>query len=166
MGPLVSGWVLLIPRRPALNARCLPPRDLDRLASAIASARARLAPNGDVFFFEHGAATIGSVLGCGVDQAHVHVVPLQFDLLSVALAAGMGSSWFTVDPVRPWPDIDQDRPYYIVSNTQEAYAAYPRAKQPQFFRQLIASHIGAGAHWDYRSVHNDEYTKSTIALFR
>ena len=166
IGPLVNGWVLLIPRRSALNARCLPPGHLNRLASSIAAARARLAASGEVFFFEHGATTIGSDLACGVDQAHVHVVPLQFDLLSAALATRVGSDWFTVDPVRPWSDIDQDRPYYIVSNTQEAYAAYPRAKQPQFFRQVIASRIGASSHWDYRSGHNEEYTKRTIALFR
>ena len=43
-------------------------------------------PSTPVTMFEHGASHTGSIMGCGVDHAHVHLVPLDFNLAEEAVS--------------------------------------------------------------------------------
>jgi hypothetical protein len=40
---------------------------------------------GEICIFEHGPAVANRKVGCGVDHAHLHVVPLKFDLVSAVM---------------------------------------------------------------------------------
>lgn len=86
LGALVPGWVLVVPRRPILNLGALNEierADLDALVHYLRNVLSSV--TNDVFEFEHGPQDRDSSVGCGVDQAHLHLVPLPFDLLSAAL---------------------------------------------------------------------------------
>src|ERR1039458_10394749 len=85
VGALVEGWLLVVPRTPILSfARLSTPLFseleifLDEIIPAIQSVY------GPVSVFEHGPSCAASVVGCGVDYAHLHLVPVDCDLLAGA----------------------------------------------------------------------------------
>ena len=163
IGALVPGWVLLVPRIP-----------LSALAAASTSERAQvLAASNEVaqdlssfggqnFFFEHGAAKPGSVLGCGVEQAHLHLVNLDFDLVQAALALGDCQEWTQVDTRDPWASIPANMEYYLVSNFHQAYVTYPTKKESQYFRKVMACRLGLADQWDYRMYPHERHARQTI----
>src|SRR5262249_38676442 len=84
LGSLVPGWLLVVPRVEALTIRDLPAHEraeLLSLARAMAGAGMGIQP----YVFEHGPSKASTSMGCGVDQAHLHTVGLNRDLLSAAL---------------------------------------------------------------------------------
>ena len=83
MGSLVPGWQLICPKKHYLNMTMLGQNDKEEF-NALLMRRViatRELYKKQVIVFEHGAVTDNSLIGCGVDQAHVHVVPVEFDLL-------------------------------------------------------------------------------------
>ena len=76
-GSLVPGWLLVVPRRPMLNLGCTTPSERAALMELVDDLSIRMGNfEGEIYCFEHGSAFVGSATGCGVDQAHLHVVPL------------------------------------------------------------------------------------------
>ena len=165
IGPLVVGWVLTIPRVVAISAARLPDSEFPRLGKAVRLTANRVASLANrVFVFEHGPATIISPIGCGVDQAHVHIVPLDIDLLEMALD-DLALKWFEVNPIDPWRHLDRTRSYYLVSDLETAYATYPEVETSQYFRRLIARGLGRPAEWNFRTHAHYENVKQTIRWF-
>lgn len=162
-GSLAPGWLLLIPRT-EVTSIC----QLDRLArSRLDDVRARVAGDllqfdRDIFWFEHGAARIGSLVGCGVDQAHLHLVPLSFDLIEASLRAEPVFCWQQLDPADPWTGIQGGQDYLLISNGKVALVAYPPIAVSQFFRKIIASELHCGAEWDYRRYAHVDTARETV----
>ena len=78
-------------------------------------------------------------MGCGVDHAHLHLVPLQVDLVSEALA-DRSIHW---EAIPHWSELHQrvpeDRDYLLVSNVDSiAYVANTAPPTSQYFRKLVA----------------------------
>src|SRR5450759_643597 len=74
LGALVAGWTLVVPRRSMLNFTELTSQERSELDVLLMTLHGRLSkPDHQVFEFEHGSILAGSVMGCGVDQAHLHV---------------------------------------------------------------------------------------------
>lgn len=96
-------------------------------------------------FFEHGPIRPGTPTGCGVDHAHLHVVPLGFDLLG-ALPEGM--DWETVQSHDPWAGLGH-RDYLLAGDGERWLACEPAAPRSQLLRRLIAERAGHGASWDH-----------------
>ena len=143
-GSLVTGWTLLIPRAPSLSLAALPDTHRARVLNLRARVTAGLAAfHHDVAWFEHGSSLKGSPIGCGVDQAHLHAVPLDFDLSALALRHCEGRGWIEVDALDPFAAVDPSRDYYYVGHKGRHFVLYPRQKVSQFFRRLIASEIGS-----------------------
>jgi hypothetical protein len=99
-------------------------------------------------FFEHGPAEVGMALGCGVDHAHLHSVPLAFDLLAT-LNTDMG--WRKVDPDDPWETL-RGGDYLLAGYGEKWIACEPKVAESQFFRRRIADAETGGFGWD----HNEE----------
>jgi ATP adenylyltransferase len=151
LGALVENWVLVIPRRPTISFARVAVASRKKCHELIVGVSERVClPQKHVYYFEHGPAQVGTVTGCGVDQAHVHVVPLAFDLINAATGCGSKIRWRKADVVDPWRDLAGDRDYYVISNFSEAYVGEPEEKQSQFFRRVIARAIGRPDEWDFR----------------
>src|ERR1700678_2335133 len=86
VGPLVPGWLLVIPKQHALSFGAVDASNLSALMADIQ----RIAMGwrdlfGPLAWFEHGPAEARSSAGCGIDHAHMHLVPTgHFDLLREA----------------------------------------------------------------------------------
>lgn len=169
-GSLVGGWTLVVPRRPMLNlsqTTAEEREELDAISTRIAD---RLVAVGhDVYFFEHGSRAVGSLTGCGVDQAHLHIVPLPFDLIAAATAR--------TDARIVWRDVRKtELPLDALPNDHEYVAIWSRSggrtmvgavTEPvsQWLRRVIADELGIGAQWNYRSHPQTQRVRETLALF-
>jgi ATP adenylyltransferase len=84
LGALVEGWLLILPKRHVISMGALPihlreeAEELERSTRTLLKARY----GRRIVAFEHGPSAAKHGTGCGVDHAHLHVLPLNCDLLS------------------------------------------------------------------------------------
>lgn len=157
LGALVEGWLLIVPRRHYLCVGAFPGsllQELKELLKAQVSTISSLYQNPTIF--EHGPAQEGSISGCGVSHAHLHLVPLPFSLKDLienqhpALAAQSKP----VSGVEGVPSLffKNKKDYLFLSEPdRQAVIYFPRTSESQFFRRLIATKIGRTEEYDYTS---------------
>lgn len=145
LGSLVPGWLLVVPRRPIENLAMLTPSEKMELEALKANLKVRLSAfPGVPYFFEHGGVS-GSVISCGVDQAHMHAVPLPFDLIK-SVQGEKEIEWQHASLG------DSSMEYLWVSdglNTE--LVGTLRQPTSQWFRKHIAAQLGRSSEWDYRT---------------
>ena len=82
VGALVEGWLLVVPRKPALSVGAMSGNERSELTTFCAEVSTLIQESyGPVVLFEHGPVAPQSSVGCGVDYAHVHLVPFRQNLL-------------------------------------------------------------------------------------
>jgi ATP adenylyltransferase len=163
IGAIVPNWVLAVPRMCAMSMADLAPdlrRKILRFGQELAF---EMRGPGGAFFFEHGARVSGDVVGCGVDQAHLHVLVTGLDLLSLALA-DREVFWMEADVLDPWRSVGGSE-YLFIQASEQAYVGHPRTSQSQYFRRLIARAAGVPSQWDYRVWPNYENVRRTYGRF-
>ena len=169
VGALVEGWLLIVPREPALNFAGISPSAfsefegfLHRVAFGVES------EYGPVSVFEHGPAGAQTCVGCGVDYAHFHVVPGCFGLLEGAKRIAPNIKWEQVGSVK---DIrskaDLSKPYWFVQQTLGAGPAYVGRclnDQPpsQLFRKVIAEQMGRALEFDWKKFPGEALIAATV----
>jgi len=170
-GSLVAGWTLVVPRRPMLNlsqTNVEEREELDEIAARIANRLSTRAQ--DVYFFEHGSRAVGSLTGCGVDQAHLHIVPLPFDLIAAATTrTEAGIVWHDVrDAATPLDALPPEGEYVALWSRGDHRTMIGAVTEPvsQWIRRVIADELGIGAEWNYRSHPQSSRVQETLALLR
>ncbi|PKP79906.1 MAG: hypothetical protein CVT79_17435 [Alphaproteobacteria bacterium HGW-Alphaproteobacteria-18] len=155
LGSIVPGWTLTFPRMPSLNlanSADIDRENVFRAARQAATVARRF--ESEVYHFEHGAAGQGSLVGCGIDLAHLHTVPLGFDLLSAAIKFGAGYATWTTERLDAdlWCSL-RGVEYYLVWKSGSEEAVVGRSLKPtsQFFRRVIADRLGMAETWDYKT---------------
>lgn len=165
LGSIVPGWTLTFPSSPCLNLNSASTIQREMvLEQANMSARRLSALTGRVFHFEHGPETKGSIVGCGLDLAHLHTVALDFDLVSAAMAYANDLIW-TLHPIRAaWMGKYE---YVTVWESGSSQRAVARIEKPisQFFRKVIATELGIPSKWNYRDHAFRENVAATRQLF-
>ena len=166
LGSLVPGWLLIVPRRPALNLAELSNDEKAELRVVVRQLRSRLANlSGEIFEFEHGSQYHGSAMGCGLDQAHLHVVPLPFDLIRVAKETSIGSVvWMSSEmSADSWARIPE-RQEYLLARSAAGSTLIGLLQSPvsQWFRRLIAQQLSCSESWDYRIAPEIDNIKATL----
>jgi len=163
IGAIIPNWLLAIPRSCATSVADLAPNErlgLLRFGQQLAS---EMRCAGNPVFFEHGARALNHVVGCGVDQAHLHVLATRIDVLGAALADAE-VTWTAVDTLDPWQHVGLSE-YYFIQGSGKAFLGYPHSAQSQYFRRLIAQAAGVPFQWDYRLWPNYENVKQTYGRF-
>jgi hypothetical protein len=141
---------------------------LQSVISLIADA---LAGTGNrVYCFEHGAGWTGSATGCGVDQAHLHIVPLPFDLLAAAAAREDGVvAWqpMTSD-LSPLGQLPKQGEYVALWSATECRPMIGHVRRPisQWIRRVIAEELGIADEWDYRNHPQADKVRQTVEMLR
>lgn len=167
LGSIVPNWVLAIPKRHAANAArwgqdwsAAPLQIVEDIARSF---RRDLR---EVIWFEHGATEPRSVVGCGVDHAHIHILlepPFSFDRLCEEVTSDVGLRWCS-GRGDAYAALDACRSYLVVgSGDQFLFAQSVETAGSQFFRRAIARIVGREAAWDYRSHPHIENVAETIA---
>jgi hypothetical protein len=116
-----------------------------------------------VFHFEHGAGFAGSPSGCGLDLAHLHTVPLNFDLVQILLATSDDIHWVAVESGDdPWERVSADEYIVAMDENQRAIVGHPRKPVSQYVRRVIAREVGRPLVWDYRTEAHVENVRATL----
>lgn len=163
LGCLVPGWLLVVPRRPMANLTKLNTCERKCLQELIIALRHRLNYVGkEVFYFEHGSVP-GSPASCGVDQAHLHIVPLSFDLIEAAIRR-RDVDW-KVTSYGPCSLAFQQSEYLFVSDSHgRSIVGTTKSSSSQWFRRLIAAETNQRDLWDYRVHSGSENMIETAQL--
>ena len=168
-GSIVPGWVLTLPRIPALNLARLERSQRQALLAFADELDPKLAAfPGSVWQFEHGPKMPKSSMGCGVDLAHLHSVPLPFDLIQVAMNNAAGHlTWVeTSNYADPWAEIGSEE-YVIIRHreTKRAIIGQAASAQSQVVRRLIAAELGLVLQWDYKIFPFRDNVQKTLRAF-
>ncbi|MCP8896349.1 hypothetical protein KYK29_15585 [Shinella daejeonensis] len=149
LGSLVPGWLLLIPKFPISRLADLQAAHHDEFKYLIDCVWGELESKfGETFIFEHGGYA-GSQISCGVDQAHLHFVPLHFNLTKAAHEEG-SYHWQPLKAGQTPADVPTKQEYFFVSSRKKASFAEIQTPVSQWFRKLIAEKIGSPSEWNYK----------------
>ena len=156
LGAMVPGWLLVVPRRAILSLRELTAEEFTELDAFVEHLRTRLRPfGGRVQLFEHGNSTANGPVGCGVDQAHLHVVPLPFDLIDAAIASrDTNISWTERHGAVSFASVIPPCGEYVGLLRPDdglGLAGVMTDPASQWVRRLVAERLGRGSAWDYRT---------------
>jgi diadenosine tetraphosphate (Ap4A) HIT family hydrolase len=169
LGALVPGWSLVIPRRPLLNLSGLQAPERENLLALVSEFARDLGVFGDpVYAFEHGSSMSGSVVGCGVEQAHLHVVPLPFDLVEAVTTDSSADVTWTRTAAIPLNELPTATDYVAVWRLDTGAGVVGALATPvsQWVRRVIARELGVEAEWDYRTNPQMMNVKKTVAELR
>src|SRR3569623_168662 len=155
LGSIVPNWVLAIPKRHAANAgRWGQDEDNSPLQIIEDIARSFGRDLTEVIWFEHGATEPQSIVGCGVDHAHIHILlepPFSFERLCKEVRSETGVRW-CFGRGDAYAALDSCQSYFVAgSGDQFLLAQSVETAGSQFFRRAIARIVGREAAWDYRS---------------
>lgn len=156
VGALVAGWTLIVPRRPMLNLATATGEERRAIELAASQIAGQLGQTGEqIWLFEHGSRNAGGAMGCGVDQAHLHVVPLNFDLgAAIARRTGDDIAWTVATqsdtPLDSLPATGEYIAFWSMADRRPNIGMVRRPVS-QWVRRVIADELGIGAEWDYRS---------------
>ncbi len=167
LGSLFPGWLLAIPRKKLLSLRELGEverGDFLTFCEAVGQSLSRF--SSQVYYLEHGPAFEQSKVGCGLDQAHLHLVPTSQPLLESVLNDD-GVDWVETSRTDPWAGVPAGVEYYLIScsSSAKSYVGLPREPQSQYFRRNLAALTGRPDEWDYREWPHYEHIQRTIDHF-
>jgi diadenosine tetraphosphate (Ap4A) HIT family hydrolase len=147
-GSFIPGWTLIVPKEHTLSIAQLGSEAAAELSEIVACVARLLEERYTTpTAFGHGAVCRGTSFGCGIDHAHLHLVPLPASICLRELAeVELGEKFQVAVPrsCRPylWLREPRDREWLLL----EPSAALPR----QFFRQILWRALGRpGPSFDY-----------------
>jgi diadenosine tetraphosphate (Ap4A) HIT family hydrolase len=166
IGSLVPGWLLVVPRDHAVNLASMGPKRVAAMWSFVEGFADRWATEfGRLVVFEHGPAAEGRPAGCGVDHAHLHVVPCgDIDLLAAARRRLKDLDWAPVSDLSALvPAVSNGLDYLYMKRDEEEVAAVGPAIPSQALRQVLAAELGSPESFNWREHPNLDVVRATIA---
>lgn len=166
LGSLVPGWILVVPRAHRLSLSDCSAEEFDDLVVLQAELESRLSRAFGVvpLVFEHGAAMPGSLVGCGVDHAHLHLVPFESNIRRKAADLAPGLSWSRHNGgVRAIASDLSPRPYIYLRDADLTEWVIDGPSLPsQLMRRAIAGVLDPTPIWNWRDNPGTEVIAETI----
>jgi ATP adenylyltransferase len=165
LGALVEGWLLLVPNEHFLSMGALPASlipEMRMLKELVCDRLERI--YGAISAFEHGPGSERRNVGCGVDHAHLHIVPVGFDLAAAAAAHLPRNSRWEVADLPRCQSAARAGDDYIYLEQPINYGRILRHKDlaSQTMRRAIAAEIGKPNDFNWRSNPQIENVNRTI----
>jgi ATP adenylyltransferase len=170
LGSIVANWVLIIPRTPVINfavwqaADGAQPNDLVQeilIKHNIAVDRA--------IWFEHGPSSAGSSIGCGVDQAHLHLIadaPFSFQDFVSSIAETSQLCWQNTCAKMAHQSVTPGASYLIAASMDQAVVAQSvESVGSQYFRRVVANLVQQPDAWNYWTYPYLNNVRRTIRAF-
>jgi ATP adenylyltransferase len=168
LGALVEGWVLLVPKQHFLSIGALPDSLISEMQQLKETVCRQLQQNyGTVSAFEHGPGQKQRKVGCGVDHAHLHILPADFDLSgAVSPYLPAGARWSAANLAECRAAVNHGEDYlYLEQPIGNVRIVRHQDLGSQLFRRAIAAHLGAPDEFDWRDNPQMENVKQTIQSF-
>lgn len=169
VGALVPGWVLICPKAHIPNLSTLyrdPQLVALRLKIADVLRRRLQLP---VRMFEHGPSCAGSATGCGVNHAHLHLVPLTQPLVLGISRLDERLVWHTTRASTVRKEVGSHEYLFYSDDAHDAdplgAVAVLEAPVSQYFRKVIAKQICRANEFDYRTHPNLHNVSATASVF-
>lgn len=164
IGALVPGWLLVLPTSHALNLAQLG-QGVEEEIESIARQWEELV--GPVTWFEHGPHAPGSAVGCSIDHAHMHLVPLGgFDLLSGIRDLVPDLAFEGVPGLVSAQAAIESGESYLYLRTPHFGSSLARSQNipSQAFRRVIAAHQGRPSEYDWDAFRRYDVVAQTIDI--
>jgi diadenosine tetraphosphate (Ap4A) HIT family hydrolase len=143
VSPLRLGHLLIVPNEHVTAASHLEPDARQELIDFSKRMGEAISPAGDVACFEHGVGR-EQAGGCGIDHAHLHLLPMTSEERSLALEAIRED--FATEPPVGLGEVLDSRPIhtsYLYFGTFDSVHSADAAHIPsQFLRRCAARSIG------------------------
>jgi len=156
LGSLVPGWLLIAPASHRLRLADCSPSELTDLCSLENQLERILASRfGPVVAFEHGPRAKGTAVGCSVDHAHLHMVPMSVDIFAAATRRAPHLAWERAAGINDaLVRVATDESYLLLrqqDGTTLLCVDRDDAIPSQLFRRAIADNLHAEPEWDWKS---------------
>jgi ATP adenylyltransferase len=153
LGGFIEGWLLVVSREHHLNLRQVPSVHRNELAQITNQAAARLrALYGPVTMFEHGPSALEMSAGCGIDHAHLHLVPWAKSLRAdVEAETGHRLTLAPVDSLFTGVKTATGDSYIFLEEANgDRYLGFSSQIQSQLVRRVLARSVGRGLLFDWQ----------------
>jgi len=169
IGSLVEGWLLIVTKHHHLCMGELAADRFDELDQfKLEVARSVERNYGPVAIFEHGPSLPKQGVGCGVDHAHLHVVPTTCDLvLGLRGVMTRDLCWTDVRAICDARDaFDSGLEYlYVEQPLSHGRIATGHGFESQLFRKVIARYIGEPDRFDWKLYSGPANVRRTVEKF-
>jgi ATP adenylyltransferase len=167
LGAFIEGWLLLIPKDHQLNIARLPARSMPQLVELCE--RVQVAVErlyGPVVMFEHGPAQTETLVGCGVDHAHLHMVPFAGSLRqAIDLVISTTLTWSELSGLPALLSSGIEEPYVYIDDADGVFVATGARIGSQLVRRALANSVGCPGQYDWaRFPHLDKVRDAADSL--
>jgi ATP adenylyltransferase len=167
LGPLAPGHVLLFTKTESISFGAMgvdKPSKMqlvlewkDQLVELLSQQYGRAC-----LVFEHGPCCRGGKVGCGVDRAHLHLVPCEDHVVDSVINCGL--RWESVsglDAARRAAEDGVD--YYYLEWLNDAWISrVDGPSESQYLRRVISAAHGTPEQWDWRSYPRAKIVEATL----
>lgn len=169
LGPIVEGWLLVVPKQHVLSMAVLEDQSMPEL-STIKSQVSNLLESlyGPVTFFEHGPSSKQKSTGCSVDHAHLHAVSNIHNLAAHAEQILRPLVGFQQGTLADCSEAVSSGLDYLHIEARDTGSVYLTAESfpSQVLRQAIAQANGTPDGYDWRTFPNLDLITSFLAKLR
>lgn len=170
LGSMVEGWVLIVPKKHYLSFIYLEDylfEELNSLHNKLISLLKEIYKK-NIIAFENGTIIEGTSVGCGVDYAHIHYIPLEMDIIKTINNSYDKLTWLEVNEIKDLRStVEPFKPYLFVQVTNEKkYVCSISNPQSQIIRKAIANYLGLPEKYDWKQFNFDNNIQNTISKFR
>lgn len=171
LGSILPNWLLVIPRRRFLNFAAWSRKTSTDPSMLVSSIAAQLDIEAKrIIWFEHGAASVGSTIGCGVEHAHLHLLidaPFTYGDIVAEVERSSRLPWQAAPVVGAYSLLPSRQSYLLLSAGKEAVlSAGADEVGSQFFRRAVARLVGNADSWDYRLHPHLDNVRQTVEGWR
>lgn len=169
LGSLVEGWLLIIPNSTYISIGEMDYQLKNELFELQKEVEEVLRSEyGSVVTFEHGPRDQSLTVGCGVDYAHLHLIPINYDLINgVQKFLGLNFDWKVIDDLRDVTLSKKDLSYLYYKNQQgSSFITYKSNFQSQLFRKVVAHYLNISFEFDWKKYPKFENIQMTINHLR
>lgn len=155
LGSLVPGWVMVIPKEYYISFGAINNLSILKELNYLIDSLGSLIKShyGDYIMFEHGPVAKKSLVGCSVDYAHLHLVPVSINLIEESkVFLTKKVLWSPVSGIGNTVEYYYKKiPYLFVRDlNSNSFIGTSEELPSQLFRKTIALHLGIKDMYDWK----------------